>query len=53
MEKISKEDVLSSLGNMSVMEIIALTKRLEKEWGVKAEPPAQQFIALADRKSVV
>jgi large subunit ribosomal protein L7/L12 len=31
-------DVLDTLGNMSVMELIALTKRLETQWGVKAEP---------------
>jgi large subunit ribosomal protein L7/L12 len=36
------EDVIKALGNMSVMQIIALTKELEEKWGVKAEPPVVQ-----------
>jgi len=34
----NQEDVVKALGNLSVMELIALTKKLEQEWGVKAEP---------------
>ena len=41
MEPLKKETVIEAIGNMSVMELIALTKRLEEEWGVKAEPLAQ------------
>lgn len=33
------KELLQSLDNMSVLEIIALTKDLEEKWGVKAEPP--------------
>jgi large subunit ribosomal protein L7/L12 len=35
---INQEDVINALGNMSVMEMISLTKELEQKWGVKAEP---------------
>ena len=36
------EEVVQALGNMSVMQVIALTKELEEKWGVKAEPPTVQ-----------
>ena len=42
MENVTQEDVLRALGNMSVMQLIALTKELEEKWGVKAEPPTVQ-----------
>jgi large subunit ribosomal protein L7/L12 len=35
------EEVVQALGNMSVMQVIALTKELEQKWGVKAEPQVQ------------
>jgi large subunit ribosomal protein L7/L12 len=35
-----KEEVVKALGNLSVLQIIALTKELEQKWGVKAEPQA-------------
>jgi large subunit ribosomal protein L7/L12 len=38
MEKFTQEDVVKALGNLSVLEVIALTKQLEQQWGVKAEP---------------
>jgi large subunit ribosomal protein L7/L12 len=38
MEKITQEDVVAALGNLTVLETIALTKQLELQWGVKAEP---------------
>jgi len=41
--ELTKESVLEALGNMSVMEIIALTKQLEEKWGVKALPPPATF----------
>lgn len=36
------DEVVQALGNMSVMQVIALTKELEQKWGVKAEPPTVQ-----------
>ena len=36
------EEVVQAIGNMSVMQVIALTKELEQKWGVKAEPPTVQ-----------
>lgn len=38
MEKLTQEEIAKALGNLSVMELIALTRQLEQEWGVKAEP---------------
>lgn len=35
---INQDDVVKALGDMTVMELIALTKELEQKWGVKAEP---------------
>lgn len=35
---ISKEEALKALDSMTVLEIIALTKQLEKDWGVSAVP---------------
>ena len=34
----TKEEVVEALGNLSVMQIIALTKELEQKWGVEAKP---------------
>jgi large subunit ribosomal protein L7/L12 len=42
MSDITNDDVANFLGNMSVMQVIALTKELEQKWGVKAEPPVVQ-----------
>lgn len=42
MSDITNDDVVNFLGNMSVMQVIALTKELEQKWGVKAEPPTVQ-----------
>lgn len=42
MDNFTKEDVVNALGNLSVMELIALTRQLEAQWGVKAEPPVVQ-----------
>lgn len=41
MSNVTKEDVVNALGNLTVMEMIALTRKLEAQWGVKAEPPPQ------------
>lgn len=37
------EEVVDWLGNLSVMQIIGLTKELEQKWDVKAEPPPAVF----------
>lgn len=37
------EEVVDWLGNLSVMQIIGLTKELEQKWNVKAEPPPVVF----------
>ena len=42
MSDITNDDVVKALGNMTVMQVIALTKELEQKWGVKAEPPTVQ-----------
>lgn len=41
---ITNDDVVKALGNLTVMELIALTKELEAKWGVKAEPQVQQQV---------
>jgi large subunit ribosomal protein L7/L12 len=38
MENLTQENVVQALGNLTVLELIALTKQLENQWGVKAEP---------------
>jgi large subunit ribosomal protein L7/L12 len=43
MSNFTNEDVVKALGNLSVLEVIALTKELEAKWGVKAEPGPVQF----------
>jgi len=39
MSNLTNEDVVTALGNLTVLEIIALTKELEAKWGVEALPP--------------
>lgn len=41
MSDITNDDVVKALGNLTVLEMIALTKELEQKWGVKAEPQVQ------------
>ena len=43
MSEITNDDVVQFLGNMSVVQVIALTKELEEKWGVKAAPPTVQL----------
>lgn len=38
MSTLTQEDVVQYLDNMSVVQIIALTKQLEQVWGVEAKP---------------
>ena len=35
----SKDDILSAIAEMSVMEVVELVKSLEEEWGVSAAAP--------------
>ena len=44
---INKDEAVQALGNMTVMQLIALTKELEEKWGVKAQPQFQT-VALPD-----
>jgi len=34
----TNDDVIDALGNLTVVELIALTKKLEAQWGLKALP---------------
>lgn len=43
MEKLTQEQLVESLGNLTIPEIVALTKSLEQAWGVSATP---QTVAL-------
>ena len=40
MADVTKEQVVSFLSQMSVLDLAALTKELEDKWGVKAAPVA-------------
>lgn len=53
MSDITNDDVVKALGNMSVMQVIALTKELEQKWGVKAEPPTVQVQQQGTEKQAV
>lgn len=53
MSEFTNEDVVKALGNLTVMEMIALTKKLEAQWGVKAEPPPAQFVPQTPKENVV
>lgn len=35
----TQDEVVAALGNLNPMEMVALTRRLEAEWGVSAAPP--------------
>jgi large subunit ribosomal protein L7/L12 len=43
--EVNQENVIKALGDMTVMELIALTKELEVKWGVEAKPLAVQHTA--------
>ena len=42
---LTSEQALKAIENMTVLELIALTKQLEQQWGVEAKPQAVQYIA--------
>ena len=39
---LTNEQVTEYLGNLSVLQLISLTKELEQQWGVEAKPQAVQ-----------
>ena len=53
MSNISNDDVVKALGNLSVLEVIALTKELETKWGVKAEPGPVPVVEGPKKETVV
>ncbi len=53
MEPIKSEDVVRALGNLTVLEMIALTRELEAVWGVKAEPAPVTFVPPSNQTEVV
>jgi large subunit ribosomal protein L7/L12 len=38
MEKLTQEQLVESLGSLTIPEMVALTKQLEQAWGVSATP---------------
>ena len=46
MSDITQEQVVAALGNLSVMELIKLTKDLEEKWGVEAKPAVLETVFL-------
>lgn len=38
MSELNEESVVEFLGNLNVMQLVALTKDLESKWGVEAKP---------------
>jgi large subunit ribosomal protein L7/L12 len=51
MEKVMKDDVVQALGNMTVMELIALTKHLEEKWGLQAVPQVVQVTNVSQQET--
>lgn len=43
-DELKVENVVEFLGNLSVMELIALTKQLEQDWQVEAKPMLQEML---------
>jgi large subunit ribosomal protein L7/L12 len=52
MSEITQEQVVAALGNMTVMEIIQLTKDLEKLWGVEAKPGVVEAVFIPTHEVV-
>lgn len=51
MAKISKEDILNAIAEMSVMDVVALIKDMEEKFGVSAATAAVQVAAPAAAQS--
>lgn len=43
MSTLTNDDVVQFVGNLTVMQLIELTKELEKKWGVEAKPQITQL----------
>ncbi|KAB2911513.1 MAG: 50S ribosomal protein L7/L12 [Kofleriaceae bacterium] len=48
---LSHDDVVTYLSNLSVMDLVKLTKELEDKWGVKAAPVAVAGPAAAEAQT--
>ena len=46
-EKITKEDVIEFIANMTVLELSDLVKELEEKFGVKASAPVMAMAGMA------
>ena len=46
-EKITKEDVIEFISNMTVLELSELVKELEDKFGVKASAPVMAMAGMA------
>ncbi|MBA4393635.1 MAG: 50S ribosomal protein L7/L12, partial [Desulfobacca sp.] len=46
-EKITKEDVIEFISNMTVLELSELVKELEEKFGVKASAPVMAMAGMA------
>jgi len=49
----TNDEVVQALGNLSVLEMIKLTRELEEKWGVKAEPQVVQVQNQQNQPQVV
>ena len=52
MSDITQEQVVAALGNLSVMELIKLTKDLEQQWGVEALPQVVEQVVITTTEVV-
>ncbi len=43
MSNFTNEDIVKALGNMTIPQIVSLTKQLETQWGVQALPPVVEI----------
>lgn len=49
---VSKEDIMQTLSNMSVIEVVDLVKMMEEQWGVTAAAPVAMAAAPAAAAAV-
>lgn len=52
MEKLTNENLVHTLNNLTVLELIALTKELEEQWGVKAAPSKVEVVQQSEVQTV-
>ena len=53
MEKQSLSDLVGALGQLNAMELVALTKQLENDWGVSATPQVSMQAVQAPTEQAV